>query len=93
MWTRKNMWVGCQNSGSKAESPNMTRFAKNNPKRCFSYMQSKMMIKGTDVLWYTDGIISKVIQSKQNPQLSMSESNKRENPKVLSLCTQKPKHQ
>lgn len=56
-------------------------------------MQSKMMIKGTDVLWYTDGIISKVIQSKQNPQLSVSESNKRENPKVLSLCTQKPKHQ
>lgn len=44
------MWVSCQNSDRKAESSIEQRFAKNNPKRYFGYMQSKMMIKETALL-------------------------------------------
>lgn len=44
------MWVGCQNSGRKAESPNEPRFAKTNRKRYCSHTQSKMVIKGTYLL-------------------------------------------
>lgn len=47
--------------------PNEPRFAKHNPKRCFSHMQSQMMIEGTDLLWQVADVMLKGNTDKTNP--------------------------